>query len=429
MPDLPQTIPISGENVDPQIPAVLPPLDGLRFIPTPSNGGQLSSVANELEFNELTIDPISDRIIRVESLNVSEGAIRIIPRGNPPSNYVIVSNLKESEALHKEGVFDANFIFPRNLPSPGTVGRMIILFKSNEPSTKAFLSINGGAPIEASYINQGEGIVGGNIVAQHLSGIYANAVYNIRVWVSDDTGEPSLAEEVVSFRFDLSPAGIDHTDGKTSIEMNPINSEGQFFDLAGVDLGDSLLDLSGGSQFCTVRNSKISRISIRDSSIRRLSLTNITGLKSLDFTGSSVVGSGSVLELKDIQGPVTFYGINGLFSSIRISNIESLTSFELKENSRSEGTANESGNLLSDCPNLKSVRAVGHIIAPHESNPAYSPFTLTDNPSLDGDALDQFYEDLSDGASGTVIDVRRTLGAANHNPTIATNKGYVVIDS
>jgi hypothetical protein len=51
------------------------------------------------------------------------------------------------------------------------------------------------------------------------------------------------------------------------------------------------------------------------------------------------------------------------------------------------------------------------------------------NNNLDASALNQFYTDLGATTPGTgFLNVRNNPGVATHDPSIATNKGYVVFD-
>jgi len=473
MPDLPQTIPISGENVDPQIPAVLPPLDGLPFIPPPSNGRQIPSIANEIEFNELPIDPNFDRLIRIESLDISEGAIRLIPRGETPDRFhtinasdldglftfdlslqenddtvlalnslalsdrgLILGNggtnggnpVRVSNVLHKDGIFDVDLIFPVNLPVSGASGTLTVQFNGDfVNATNAFISINGSDPVSVGFFKNSDVLSQCIVSLTDLGSIFANVVYNVRCWISDSTGQPVLSDDInnwsSSYRLDAANPPM------IGIDLKSTQIKGVRCDLRRLDLGDRHLDFSSSEVDCSFSSSRIRSVSVKDSTISTLSLLSIDGLEFIDFSGliEGDLSSSANLTMVNLQGDTEFRELSNKFSVVNINNVESLTEFAFKENSGPGSSAYVGGITVSSCPNLVSIRAVGLTLGIHPSNPTYSPLSIRNNTALDADALNQLYEDLADNGGGAIIDVEGTLGAANHDPTIATNKGYVVV--
>ena len=149
-----------------------------------------------------------------------------------------------------------------------------------------------------------------------------------------------------------------------------------------------------------------------DNSIASLDVSGMTALTSLQCYNNSL----TELNVSGLTALVNLFCYDNSLASLDISGLTALDTLQCYINS------------------LTSLRAVGVVfdVGQWKNNKQQNAEGIQNigNNSLSAAALNQFYTDLGATQPGTgFLNVGGNPGTATDNPTIATNKGYVVFNS
>lgn len=172
--------------------------------------------------------------------------------------------------------------------------------------------------------------------------------------------------------------------------------------------------------------------------------SNLTKLTRLPKTLQIIHAGNCNLSNVDVRGLTQLHTLqvyaSGLLTSLDVSTCTSLSQLWCQSCNLSSLTLNGLSNLLEvkaySNPNMTSIRAtgVGSAMSTYYPYSSYSIFYAGMNVAgcnLSASALNQLYTDL-DTAGGTaylLVMSQAGSGELSDNPTIATNKGYTVIDT
>jgi len=162
-----------------------------------------------------------------------------------------------------------------------------------------------------------------------------------------------------------------------------------------------------------------------------LTALNVSGLTAL----TGLFCSGNSLTSLNVSGLTSLTGLGCSENSLTSLNVSGLTALTYLFCSGNSLTSLDVSNLPAltelNCDNneLVTLRATAVSFGFWKNKKKQKGsvgFSGVDN-QLDAAALNQFYTDLAAGIPGaSVLNVENNPGTATHDPTIATNKGYVV---
>ena len=177
----------------------------------------------------------------------------------------------------------------------------------------------------------------------------------------------------------------------------------------------------------------ITYLSCFGDSLTSLDVSGCTALTTLYCHSNSLTS----LDVSGLTALTTLNCSNNSITSLDVSGLTALTNLDCNDNSlTSLDVSGLTALTFLHCNNnsLTSLRAVGVVLSYYSVHIGGSD--ISDN-NLDATALDQFYTDLdADLGSTGIIDVSSNPGADDDGPgdggyhdyTIATGKGYTVVD-
>jgi hypothetical protein len=167
-------------------------------------------------------------------------------------------------------------------------------------------------------------------------------------------------------------------------------------------------------------------------------------LTSLDVSGLTALTllacNNNSLTSLDVSGLTALTTVDCQFNSLTSLDVSGLTALTILDCSSNSLTSLDVSGLTAltvlfcSSNSLTSLRAVGVVFNAGKWKNKKKGIAVgeqaIDNNLLNAAALNQFYTDLGATTPGTgFLNVRNNPGTATHDPTIATNKGYVVFDT
>lgn len=286
---------------------------------------------------------------------------------------------------------------------------------------------------------------GSNIVESFASPYDNSMPKGIIVYPTDSLGEIDITGEFTKFT-NIKCSYINFGKHKnTLVDQVAINIAGRSLDMSDMSL------LTSFSYF-------ISRFSVYKYNITEMIdlgncplMQNVTILGRVPLKYLNIAGSTQNLSSLTLGGEeeflVSIENIDEIISfirnSINIFNLiyeEKVTSIDFTDSlltsystnfcpNLAEITLNGSSNMVvfgaAGNTSLTSIRAVG---VGASLNTGTGSVFIQDNPLLDAAAINQLFTDLEPNLNNTTLDVRNNLGSATCDPTIATAKGYIVLN-
>jgi hypothetical protein len=203
------------------------------------------------------------------------------------------------------------------------------------------------------------------------------------------------------------------------------------------------LDVSGLTALTILNCTNNSLTSLDVSGLTALTILNCTNnsLTSLDVSGLTALTilncTNNSLTSLDVSGLTALTGLDCFSNSLTTLDVSGLTALEYLRCFNNSLTALDVSNFPElnelNCSNnaLVTLRAtaVSFGFWKNKKKQKASQGCIASDNQLDAAALNQFYTDLAPGIPGaSFLNVENNPGTATHDPTIATNKGYVVLD-
>jgi hypothetical protein len=329
-------------------------------------------------------------------------------------------------------------------------------------STKSTGDISGSAQSDTGYIKvewwdstfnvYGTGVAGNNIIWSKAAGGAGSKT--LRIIPSDASGNLSGSlTGLTCFANALTSLDVRGLTALTSLSCgdNSLTS----LDVSGLTALGSIscfnnfltsIDLSGLTALTSLQCGDNSLTSIdlsgltaltslvcADNSLTSLDVSGLTALTNLNCSGNSLTS----LDVSDLTALTSLSCSGNSLTSLDLSALTALVGLLCKNNSLTSLDVSDSPALTNlDCSNnsLTSLRAFDVVFDVGKWKNKYkgkaSGVQFINNNQLNAAALNQFYTDLGATTPGTgFLDVRNNPGTATHDPTIATNKGYVVFDT